>query len=88
MIYISVASKKHEIHTSGPARKCKKHMRHICPAQPAKSALAKHIYQTGHNIDFSSISILDNMQRCPLLMSHRNTTLIFTNLLIDIIIFT
>jgi hypothetical protein len=58
MIYISLTSKEHDIHTSGPARKCKEHMRHICPAQPEKSALVEHIFQIGHNIYFGSIYIL------------------------------
>jgi hypothetical protein len=58
MIYISLTSKEHDIHTSGLARKCKEHMRHICPAQPEKSALVEHIFQIGHNIYFGSIYIL------------------------------
>jgi hypothetical protein len=39
--------------------RCKEHMRHICRGQPEKSAMAEHRFDTRHNIDFKSISILD-----------------------------
>jgi hypothetical protein len=39
--------------------RCKEHMRHICLAQPEKSAVAEHSVNTGHQIDFSNITILD-----------------------------
>jgi hypothetical protein len=37
----------------------KKHMRHIRLRQPEKSLVAAHRFETGHNINFSCISILD-----------------------------
>jgi hypothetical protein len=37
----------------------KEHMRHIRMGQPEKSAMAEHRNDTGHSIDFKSISILD-----------------------------
>jgi hypothetical protein len=34
-------------------------MRYICLGQPGKSTVVEHRFETGHNIDFSSIFILD-----------------------------
>jgi hypothetical protein len=39
--------------------RCKEHMRHICLDQPEKSVVAEHSVNTGHQIDFSNITILD-----------------------------
>jgi hypothetical protein len=39
--------------------RCKEHMRHIRLDQPEKSAVAEHSVNTGHQIDFSNITILD-----------------------------
>jgi hypothetical protein len=39
--------------------KCKEHIRHIHLNQPEKSAVAEHSVNTGHQIDFSNITILD-----------------------------
>jgi hypothetical protein len=37
------------------------HMRYICLGQPEKFAVVEHIFETGHNIDFSSTSIQDKV---------------------------
>jgi hypothetical protein len=34
-------------------------MRYICLGQPEKTTVVEHRFKTGHNFDFSSISILD-----------------------------
>jgi hypothetical protein len=39
--------------------RCKEHTRYACLNQMEKSAVVEHRFQTGHNIDFSGISILD-----------------------------
>jgi hypothetical protein len=39
--------------------RCKEHMRHICLDQPEKSAVAEHSVNTGHQIDFSNITVWD-----------------------------
>jgi hypothetical protein len=39
--------------------RCKEHMKHIRLDQPEKSAVAEHSANTGHQIDFSNITILD-----------------------------
>jgi hypothetical protein len=39
--------------------RCKEHMRHIWLNQPEKSAVVEHSINTGHQIDFNSISVLD-----------------------------
>jgi hypothetical protein len=39
--------------------RCKEHMRHICLDQPEKSAVAEHSMNTGNQIDFINITILD-----------------------------
>jgi hypothetical protein len=39
--------------------RCKEHMRHIWLDQPEKSAVAEHSINTGHQIDFNNISLLD-----------------------------
>jgi hypothetical protein len=39
--------------------RCKEHMRYIRLHQPQKSAVAEHSVNTGHQIDFSNITILD-----------------------------
>jgi hypothetical protein len=39
--------------------RCKEHMRHIRLGQPEESAVAEHRFDSGHNIDFSSLSILN-----------------------------
>jgi hypothetical protein len=39
--------------------RCKEHRRHIRLEQPDKSAVAKHSFNTGHCIDFSSTIVLD-----------------------------
>jgi hypothetical protein len=39
--------------------RCKEHMRHIHLHQPEKSVVAEHSVNTGHQIDFSNITILD-----------------------------
>jgi hypothetical protein len=39
--------------------RCKEHMRHIRLDQPEKSAVAEHSINTGHQIDFNSVSVLD-----------------------------
>jgi hypothetical protein len=41
--------------------RCKEHMRHIRLDQPEKSAVAEHSVNTGHQIDFSNITILDRI---------------------------
>jgi hypothetical protein len=41
--------------------RCKEHMRHIRLGQPEKSAVAEHRFHSGHNIDFSSVSILNKV---------------------------
>jgi hypothetical protein len=38
---------------------CKEHTRHIRLDQPEKSEVAEHSVNTGHQIDFSNITILD-----------------------------
>jgi hypothetical protein len=39
--------------------RCKEHMRYTHLGQPENSAVAEHRFNTGHNIHFKSISILD-----------------------------
>jgi hypothetical protein len=39
--------------------RCKEHMRHICLDQLEKSVVAEYSVNTGHQIDFSNITILD-----------------------------
>jgi hypothetical protein len=39
--------------------RCKEHMRHICLNQLEKSVVAELSMNTGHQIDFSNITILD-----------------------------
>jgi hypothetical protein len=42
-----------------PWARCKEHMRHIRLDQLEKSTVAEHSVNTGHQIDFSNITILD-----------------------------
>jgi hypothetical protein len=39
--------------------RCKEHMRHIHLGQSEKFTMAEHRFDTGHNIDFKGIAILD-----------------------------
>jgi hypothetical protein len=39
--------------------RCKEHMRHICLDQLEKSVVAEHSVNTGHQIDFSNITVWD-----------------------------
>jgi hypothetical protein len=39
--------------------RCKEHMRHIRLDQPEKSVVVEHSINTGHQIDFNIISVLD-----------------------------
>jgi hypothetical protein len=39
--------------------RCKEHMRHRRLDQPEKSAVAEHSFNTGHQIDFNSTSVLE-----------------------------
>jgi hypothetical protein len=39
--------------------RCKEHMRHTRLDQPEKSAVAEHSINSGHQIDFNSVSVLD-----------------------------
>jgi hypothetical protein len=39
--------------------RCKEHMRHICLGQVEKSSVVEYKFETGHNVRFSSTTILD-----------------------------
>jgi hypothetical protein len=41
--------------------RCKEHKRHIHLGQPGNSAVAEHSIETGHNIDFNNIMILEKV---------------------------
>jgi hypothetical protein len=43
--------------------RCKEHMRYIHLGQPEKSTVAEHRFETGHNFNFSSTSILNKATR-------------------------
>jgi hypothetical protein len=43
--------------------RCKEHLGHTHSGQPEKSAVAEHRFDTGYNIGFKSISVLNRATR-------------------------